>query len=287
MKSSENVQTLIDCWNSSVSGTEPVTDENQADRWNRRASTFGKDHNPEKRAKKTADFFNLLSEAGFSPEGSRVLDIGCGPGSLSLPLAEVGADVTAIDISPRMLDRLAETAKEKGLSIMTKVCSWWSADIDLLNLRNSFDLVIASMTPGIRDLETFDRMVACSRGYCYYSSYMKNGPDKIPPDLYCRVMGESPQTRPFSSGFFYPFMYLYAQGIHPLVRMYRKTVRYEESWEEAAERAIEDINHTRVLSQEFKREIMDYYKSLSVNGRYSSDDEMYNAMMVWHVSNPE
>ena len=76
-------------------------------------------------------------------------------------------------------------------------------------------------------------------------------------------------------------MYLYAQGIHPLVRMYRKPVRYEESWEEAAERALEDIQHGRVLSQESKTEIMEYYKNSSVNGRYSSEDEMYNAMMVW------
>lgn len=50
----------------------------------------------------------LLDRAGVSP-GMRVLDVGCGPGRITLPAAQrVGADgeVVALDIQPAMLQRV-------------------------------------------------------------------------------------------------------------------------------------------------------------------------------------
>jgi ubiquinone/menaquinone biosynthesis C-methylase UbiE len=51
--------------------------------------------------------------------GMRVLDAGCGPGRLTVPLAEqvgpTGA-VVAFDLQPAMLDRTARRARERGLS---------------------------------------------------------------------------------------------------------------------------------------------------------------------------
>src|SRR5687767_13377298 len=45
----------------------------------------------------------ILSAAAIGP-GTRVLDLGCGQGDLTLALLERGATVTAIDISPRMIE---------------------------------------------------------------------------------------------------------------------------------------------------------------------------------------
>lgn len=44
------------------------------------------------------------------PAGGRVVDFGCGDGRLTLPLKDLGFDVTGADASQRMLDRLAERA---------------------------------------------------------------------------------------------------------------------------------------------------------------------------------
>jgi SAM-dependent methyltransferase len=42
--------------------------------------------------------------------GMRVLDVGCGPGRLSIPMAEAGATVVSLDLQPGMLRRLRQRA---------------------------------------------------------------------------------------------------------------------------------------------------------------------------------
>ncbi len=46
------------------------------------------------------------------PAGAKVLDFGCGDGRVAIPMAALGYDVTAVDSSQRMLDRLTERAPD-------------------------------------------------------------------------------------------------------------------------------------------------------------------------------
>ncbi|MEU5772712.1 class I SAM-dependent methyltransferase [Streptomyces venezuelae] len=46
------------------------------------------------------------------PGGAKVLDFGCGDGRVAIPLAAFGYDVTAVDASQRMLDRLTARAPD-------------------------------------------------------------------------------------------------------------------------------------------------------------------------------
>jgi ubiquinone/menaquinone biosynthesis C-methylase UbiE len=68
----------------------------------------------EKRAGSTT----LLDRAGVGP-GMRILDVGCGPGRLSLPAAvRVGleGEVVALDIQPSMLQVLEARMAERGVT---------------------------------------------------------------------------------------------------------------------------------------------------------------------------
>ncbi|HLX89445.1 MAG TPA: class I SAM-dependent methyltransferase, partial [Acidimicrobiales bacterium] len=55
------------------------------------------------------------------PAPARVLDCGAGTGFLSLIAARAGHRVTALDLSPRMLEQLARSAAAEGLVVTTQV----------------------------------------------------------------------------------------------------------------------------------------------------------------------
>lgn len=56
-----------------------------------------------------------LERAGLA-RGMRFLDVACGSGALSIPAARMGAQVTATDFSPAMVDLVIAHAREEGLT---------------------------------------------------------------------------------------------------------------------------------------------------------------------------
>jgi len=78
--------------------------------WTRRASAW--DHHGGPDLERVVDA--VLERSEVRP-GQRVLDIGCGTGALSVPLAERGAEVTAVDVSQAMVDAVADQAAVRRL----------------------------------------------------------------------------------------------------------------------------------------------------------------------------
>lgn len=284
LQHSDNVRYFEDCWNAEAEHMESFPDRSLAAVWNRRSDTFVRNTGAGLRQKRSSDVLNLLKETGFSPDGATVLDIGCGPGTHTLPLARAGASVTALDISAAMLGRIRETAETEGLDIATHECSWWSADIDSLGFRNRFDLVIASMTPGVRDLATFDRMMACSKEYCYYSNFVRKAGDRLLYNIYVKILNEEPRTNAHGPGLLYPFMYLYMQGYRPLVRVSRPEGDGPRDWEEEAAKTIDFLGSTRQFSGETRDRIREYYKDAYANGSPGTGSDTFIGMMVWKVT---
>ncbi|MSU75262.1 MAG: class I SAM-dependent methyltransferase [Candidatus Magasanikbacteria bacterium] len=73
-------------------------------------------------------------------EDKKVLDVGAGTGRLSLPLANRGARVTALDVSPKMLEALFVKCSDRSSPITTII-----GDAENLPFENeSFDIVAAA-----------------------------------------------------------------------------------------------------------------------------------------------
>jgi SAM-dependent methyltransferase len=98
------------------------------------------------------------------PAGSRVLDIGAGPGTYAVPLALQGCSVTAVEPSPVMRDLLKTRMKKEKVKNITIIPARWE-DVELAALGETFDAVIASFSLTMMDMGgALAKMHACCRG---------------------------------------------------------------------------------------------------------------------------
>lgn len=75
--------------------------------------------------------------ASLFPAGASVLELGCGTGRLSVPLALAGFNVTGLDGSPAMLSAAARKAARAGASV-----EWVEDDMTTFDLGRRYDLVL-------------------------------------------------------------------------------------------------------------------------------------------------
>ena len=66
-----------------------------------------------------------LDECSFRPlAAKRALDVGCGAGLLAEPLARLGAQVTAVDAAPEVIEVAKAHAEGQGLSLDYRADGW-------------------------------------------------------------------------------------------------------------------------------------------------------------------
>lgn len=81
---------------------------------------------------------NLLGKLGIQP-GSRILDLACGTGSLSIALAQAGYQVTGIDLSEAMLTEAKRKQAENGTDLSIQ---WQTGDMRYFLLDEPVDVVL-------------------------------------------------------------------------------------------------------------------------------------------------
>jgi ubiquinone/menaquinone biosynthesis C-methylase UbiE len=115
------------------------------DYWDRRAPSFA---NSSVEDGYSEPFLSILNaEADWT-----VLDVGCGPGTLAMPLAKSVRSITAIDFAPSMIDLLNSRCRSAGIKNITTHVTGWEDDWSSLGI-GPHDAAIASRSLVVDDLQ--------------------------------------------------------------------------------------------------------------------------------------
>jgi len=158
----EVVEEIERQWAEALSNTPlrrySVPEERQREYWNKASSRYDNDASDVGAA--YSNLLNSLIERGVVRPEDRALDVGCGTGLFSIPLAKAVSSLTALDRSPAMLKALA--AKTGGAMNLRTI----SGDWELFRPDRKFELVFSSFCPAVYSLRSMLRMEECSSRHC-------------------------------------------------------------------------------------------------------------------------
>lgn len=174
--------------------------------WDKKAVSFAKRNS-------TSPFVDLVLQHIPLDSKTTILDGGSGPGTLSLPLADLAKSVTALDYSKGMLEVLRDRAQKQGKANIHTVLGSWEDDWDALKIKKH-DICIACRSLSVNNLKE-----ALSK----LNKYAKRAVfvvDRINPTPFDNGAFEA-INRPFRSGpdYIYTINTLYSMDIRPNVNV--------------------------------------------------------------------
>jgi ubiquinone/menaquinone biosynthesis C-methylase UbiE len=87
-------------------------------KWNVSSETYDSYHGHGVKSEGEAGAWKAVFRSVFPAGKLRILDVGCGTGEISLLLAEMGHEVTGIDLSEKMMEKGRIKANNRGLDIV-------------------------------------------------------------------------------------------------------------------------------------------------------------------------
>jgi SAM-dependent methyltransferase len=120
-----------------------------------------------------------------------LLDVGCGPGTISLTVAGRLEQVYGLDYSPGMLAAFSQNARQRGLTGATPILRAWNddwADVP------TCDVVVASRSTAVPDLEAAILKLESKARRRVYLTYPADG--RLGGDEIREAMGRASQALP-------------------------------------------------------------------------------------------
>ena len=227
--------------------------------WDQRAEEFNNDVFIKEAHKRNSTVIDFLLSKDMLSSDMEVLDIGCGPGKYSLEFSKKAKSVTGLDISPKMIQFAKDNSNKIGaINSDFIMIPWGQVDLEKQNWKKKYDLVFASMCPGINSSETLMKMVQASKGFCFLSSFA-NRTDKVKDEFNKVVLGQNINSRG-KNKIYYIFNILWQSGLYPEICY--QDFKYESQW---------------TLKEAIKVCFLQFGKNIKDNTKLKKDGEKYLA----------
>lgn len=257
-----------------------------------------KSQNPQEFWDSRADFFNdkvfsgdkigspivkLLQSKNMLDKDMHVLDIGCGPGKHTLPLAKVVKSITALDISENMLDKLKENMRKTNITNIEPInLDWKDVDVKERNWNDTYDLVFASMTPAVFNYDTLKKMLIASKKHCFLSSFVKRR-DLLGDEIQKYIIEKHQVPAKKADKIYYVFNILWQLGYTPEVRYFKRKWEDEMTFDEAYTIYRDNMASLTALTDQDKGKIKEILKQRVVDGRITEKTEVTQGILTWEV----
>ena len=238
--------------------------------WNKAAPNFGK-------SAKRDDYHTRLIERIDVNKEQTILDLGCGDGTITIPLAKRAKSVTGVDSAYKMLEILNEKAQKENIGNIKTI----EEDLSKITIDNvgKHDIVVASRSlNGILNIkETIANINEIAENYVYITLF---GPNnwKIEKEFYDSINKEYVE---FPSHRYF-FNILVDMGIYPNVESLNiGREREYESIEEALENGKWRLD---TLNDREKEQLYEYLEDIlkkGENGKLSNPNDKADWVLYW------
>lgn len=186
------------------------------------------------------------------PDGSRVLDIGAGPGTYAIPLSKKGCNVTVVEPSPVMRELLETRMKKEKIKTITVIPRRWE-DVEPAELGGPYDAVIASFSLTMMDMgEALAKMHAICRGTVHLFWFLTEPAwAQVNQDLWPHLHGGNFPGEPTAD---WLWQILYEMGIYANIQPEPKGIQsHYANVDEAVEEFRQRLNCTTPAHEEIVR----------------------------------
>lgn len=232
-----------------------------------KAKTFNEQSFSEEGKKRTKRIMNWLEGQGVQFENNSILDIGAASGVFSVPFAERGACVTAVETSPPLIELL-----EKNLSSFAEdqvkivPVPFEDIDVEAKGWNQAYDLVFVSMSPVIHNWESVEKVLQCARKFCYISMPVLHTEHSLVKEVWPLVTGQPYHSKLTEMGYLLHLLYLKGYAYESLITREGKTK--EVSVETALQAVMTWLGHYRLPVDERNRNIIvDYLEQAYPSGK--------------------
>jgi SAM-dependent methyltransferase len=154
------------CWETRKQKSSPSA---TTEYWDKRAPAFARNSS---KSDYSVKFLRMLE---VKPHWT-LLDVGCAAGTLAIPLAERVKQITAMDISGKMLALLRERCAKLNISSIQTVQGAWEDDWNALGI-GEHDVALASRSLITEDFESaLAKLNKAARKRVYVSTIVGDGP---------------------------------------------------------------------------------------------------------------